>query len=58
MFKKCFGVRCLIVVDFKVFGSLTCAEVLVAFLGDQWSSVDEQSLVQIAHRHFALRKSF
>ena len=35
MFKKCVEARCLIVVNFKVFGSLTCVEVLVAFLGDQ-----------------------
>ena len=58
MFKKCFGVRCLIVVDFKVFGSFTFAEVLVAFLGDQSSSLGEQSLAQIAHRRLTLRKSF
>ena len=58
MFKKCFGVRCLIVVDLKVFGGLTCVEVLVAFLGDQSSSVGEQSLAQIAHRRLTLRKSF
>jgi len=34
MFKKCVGARCLIVV-FKVFGSMNCVEVLVAFLDDQ-----------------------
>ena len=35
MFKKCVGAKCLIVVNFKVFGSLNCVEVLVAFLCDQ-----------------------